>query len=127
MSMFDGIAQGYAVGTIRGLNRQLSQADADIEYANAEIRKANAVIRSLRERVEELELDLKVEHAAKEASSSQAKALLNQHPESPLRSPSGFVNKAGKSRSKLEVIWYHTFDRILREKGITNPERHRVD
>ena len=90
---------------------------------NKEIDALDDNVAALKARIAELELEA-MRAAGLEA---QVKALLAQHPDSPLRADSGKLYKDGTAKKKIGVIYQDAFDAKGRAMGIANPAARRAD
>ena len=88
---------------------------------------AEAEVVQLRQRVRELELALAVQEAHAGGLRAQKTALRQAHPNSPLWADSGRRFNDGDVKTQATLIYEQEFDRILRGRRISNPEKHRAD
>ena len=81
---------------------------------------------ALLRRVAELELALSLEIAHSRGLVAQVDAYMKQHPDSPLLRNSGksFVS-SGRPKTVGRLIYEQEFDRIAKDRRISNPEKHR--
>jgi hypothetical protein len=135
--MFEGIGsftQASLQGDVRNARRDVATARrtaaanaaaADDAADQAWAWKARAD--ELAAEVAALKLKLAVAESDAIACTAQAKALLDDNPNTALRADTGikFKSKPG-TKSKLRLIYDQAFDAAAKQRGIANPEDHRI-
>lgn len=131
----DDVSFGIALGLKRSRDGYAEAAAIEAQMAadeagnNADILTAVGLkMAAMQNRIAELEQQLALSDANAKGCSAQAKALLDENPNTGLRGDSGvaYKSKAG-NKSKLRRIYEEAFDTAARERGIQNPEQHRID
>ncbi len=128
-----GSARIWRNGALQLMRQSGEHADNAAAWAkNAREWKAHALgltdeNANLKAQVANLQLALLVKTAHAEGATAMYKAMKTTHPQSPLLVDTGKRFKDGDVKNKATLIYEGTFDRILREAGITDPTRHRAD
>lgn len=77
--------------------------------------------------IADLEDELAVKTAARNAFEAQMTAFVAQHPDSPLCADSGQRFKNGDVKSQAWLVWEAAFDATLKTFGVTDPSTRRID
>lgn len=121
MDAFTGIAIGHKMGQMRRAN---AQTEALLDEWIAHAKDLERKLKEARQRIAVMEADLA-------GLGAQTDALLEAHPNTPLREKTSIrwkdPKKNGAFKSKLVVIYQRAFDKKARELGIQNPTRIRGD
>lgn len=80
-----------------------------------------------REEIVDLEDELAIKTAARNAFEAQVMAFVAQHPDSPLCADSGQRFKNGEIKSRVWLVWEAAFDASLKAFGVVNPSARRID
>lgn len=80
-----------------------------------------------RDEIADLEDELAIKTAARNAFEAQMLAFVAQHPDSPLCADSGQRFKNGDIKSEAWLVWEAAFDASLKNFGVINPSARRVD
>lgn len=129
-----GLARIWRNGALQLMRQSGEHADNAAAWANnAREWRAHALgltdeNANLKAQVANLQLALAVEKAHAEGALAMYQAMKAVHVQSPLVADSGKRYKvSGNIKNKARLIYEATFDRILREAGIAEPTKHRVD
>ena len=121
MDAFTGIAIGHKMGQMRKANAQTEDLlDEWIAHGKDLERK----LKEARQQIAFLE-------AALAGLGAQTDALLEAHPNTPLREKTSIrwkdPQRNGAFKNRLSIIYQRAFDKKARELGIQNPARIRRD
>ncbi|TNC98650.1 MAG: hypothetical protein FD119_121 [Stygiobacter sp.] len=118
----------FTFGALMGKNRQLAQANGCIDELVDGVNQRNARIAQLEAQLAEMQALLVKSESNAKACAAQAKALLDENPNTELMADSGvpYKSKPG-NKTKLRRIYEEAFDAAARERGVAQPELIRVD
>lgn len=126
--MFEGHAQASA-GIMANVARVNGQTADDYRRMYRELGEMYDGLKERADRLErenaELRLSLAVEQAVVVADDAAAAAWRETHPTSPMRAAVG-RRRDGSPLTRALSIWISAFDAAARQRGITNPEAHRI-
>lgn len=129
----DGVARIWRNGALQLMRQSGDHAENAAAWAkNAREWKAHALgltdeNANLKAQLAAAQLALAVEKAHAEGAVAMYQAMKAAHLQSPLVADSGKRFKDGKTKNQARLIYEAAFDRILREAGIADPTKHRVD
>ncbi|MBV1831893.1 hypothetical protein HNW77_17075 [Komagataeibacter sp. AV436] len=83
--------------------------------------------RRLEHRIGELRRQLTFRIASDAGHVAQVRELVKEHPCSALLGRTDILFRDGRPKSHLRLVYERSFDHILREYGIENPQSYRLD